>query len=164
ALVKQGNIYQIVPISSALKKGLEIIVHLPPPGKTSTESPADAAAPAGTKPGTAAPAPKPGTPPPQTPPPADGAPAIPPAAAAATPVAATPQTSAGGASPPAQAPTTSQGAPAQQARSSPPLPQAVAAADSRTPRLATHVLRVEFIPVKDLIEPIKLLMADGGVI
>ena len=30
ALVKQGNVYQIVPISSGLKKGLEIIEHLPP--------------------------------------------------------------------------------------------------------------------------------------
>jgi general secretion pathway protein D len=166
ALVKQGNIYQIVPISSALKKGLEIIVHLPPPAaKPSPESPADTAAPAATKPGAAAPAPKPGTPPPQTPPPPDAALATSPATgAAATPVAATSQTPAGGAAPPGQAPATSQSPAAQQAPSSPPPPQAVAAADSRAPRLATHVLRVEFIPVKDLIEPIKLLMTDGGVI
>ncbi len=37
ALVKQGNIYQIVPTSAALKRGLEIIDHLPPvaPPRTS---------------------------------------------------------------------------------------------------------------------------------
>ena len=30
ALVKQGNIYQIIPISDALKRGLETVEHLPP--------------------------------------------------------------------------------------------------------------------------------------
>jgi general secretion pathway protein D len=35
--------------------------------------------------------------------------------------------------------------------------------DSKGPRLSTHVIRVDFIPVKDLIEPIKA-MTDGAVI
>jgi len=30
ALVKQGEIYQVVPISSAVRKGLELVLHLPP--------------------------------------------------------------------------------------------------------------------------------------
>jgi type II secretory pathway component GspD/PulD (secretin) len=32
------------------------------------------------------------------------------------------------------------------------------------PRLATHIVRVEFVPIQSLIEPIKLFMTDGGVI
>ena len=35
---------------------------------------------------------------------------------------------------------------------------------SKDNRLATHVIRVEFVPVKDLIEPVKLFMTEGGVI
>jgi general secretion pathway protein D len=150
ALVKQGNIFQIVPISSALKKGLEIIIHQPPAPAKPPAPPADSTAPAapgqkpaGTPPPAQAPGQQPQTPAQQPPPPSAGA---------------TPQNvpvSTGAAAPPAAA---------QQARPIPPAQQPASAGDSRTPRLATHVLRVEFIPVKDLIEPIKLLMTDGGVI
>jgi uncharacterized membrane protein len=38
ALVKQGNVYQIVPISSGLKKGLDIIEHLPPEAERKPEA------------------------------------------------------------------------------------------------------------------------------
>ncbi len=130
ALVKQGNIYQIVPISSGLKKGLELIEHLPPPSAAKPEPKTE-----GEKKGdgkdTAA-----------KPPPA-GAPVTPPAGAPATPSA----------TPPAPASVT----PAQ--------PQAAKAQEAtKQNRLSTHVIRVEFIPVKDLIEPVRLFMTDGGVI
>src|SRR5262249_17008255 len=46
----------------------------------------------------------------------------------------------------------------------PAVPLSRSVPDARGGRLATHVLRVDFIPVRDLIEPIKLLMTDGGVI
>src|SRR5438876_1931107 len=39
ALVKQGNIYQLVPISEALRKGLEIIDHRPPESPVKPEGP-----------------------------------------------------------------------------------------------------------------------------
>ena len=35
---------------------------------------------------------------------------------------------------------------------------------SEIPRISTNVVPVEFIPVKDLIEPVKLFMTEGGVI
>lgn len=90
ALIKQGKVYQIVPISSALKSGLDIIEHLPEPSEAG------------------------------------------------------------------QAPAASKGAIVPQPPRQPEDPKA--------PRLSTHVIRVEFVPVKDLIEPIKLLMTEGGVI
>ena len=117
ALIKQGDIYQIVPISSALKKGVEVIEHLPP---------ADAAKPESSSPKTGAEPP-------------------------ATPAAPAPKTS----------------GPVQAAPKPPPpaaKTQAPQTDASRIPRLATHIIRVEFVPVKDLIEPIKLFMTDGGVI
>lgn len=94
ALVKQGNVYQIVPISSALKKGVDLI-----------EVP-------------------------------------------------------------------EQVAPQQSSPEKQPAPDSRSSASSGTQgkdvpgnsRLATHVVRVEFVPVKDLIEPIKLFMTEGGVI
>lgn len=101
ALVKQGNTYQIVPISSALKRGVDVIeVPVPEPEE---------------KPGAEKPE--------ETTPKAPG------------PVAKSP-------------------APAKTQDKEAPAP----------PRLATHVVRVEFVPVKDLIEPVKLFMTDGGVI
>jgi len=117
ALVSDGRFYQIVPISSGLKKGLELVEHYPPqpPAKPDAE-----AQPGGTTP--------------QTPP-----------AAQTTPPAQTP--------PPQPPPTPP---PAAQAPPSRP-------ADD-VPRLATHVIRVEFVPVRDLVEPIKIFMTDGGVI
>lgn len=102
ALIKQGDFYQIVPISSALKKGVEVI-ELPPPA-------ADGSADSEKAPGS----------------------------------------STGPAQPKVQR--TPAATPAQEKE------------DSKTPRLATHVIRVEFVPVKDLIEPVKLFMTEGGVI
>ncbi len=111
ALVKDGNIYQIVPISSALKKGVEFIEVLPPPAEGGSVQ----EKPSGKKP--AASAPK----------------------ASVAPAKA------------------QQGIRAQGGA-------AVGTDFSKAPRLATHVIRVEFVPVKDLIEPIKLFMTEGGVI
>ena len=97
ALIKQGGIYQIIPISSALKNGIEILEKLPEPasdnGKAGKSSEKDAAK---------------------------------------TTIAV-----------PARTPVTE---------------------DSTAPRLVTNVIRAEFVPVKDLIEPIKLFMTEGGVI
>jgi general secretion pathway protein D len=121
ALVKEGNVYQIVPISSALKRGVEIIdVPTPVPAeKTGQENP-PASVPEG-------PRPKPSNP--------------------AAPGQATP-------SGPSQS----------AAQNSPPSTQAEEKVLSGPSRLATYVIRVEFVPVKDLIEPIKLFMTEGGVI
>jgi general secretion pathway protein D len=101
ALVKQGDVYQIVPISSALKKGVEVI-ELP----TST---------------------------PDNPPDSQKAPATP-------------------------------SGPVQPAIQKTPAAAAQGKEPSKAPKLATHVIRVEFVPVKDLIEPVKLFMTEGGVI
>ena len=117
ALVKQGNIYQIVPTSSALKKGVEIIEHLPPPSQ-----------------------PKPGVEKPQDKR-QDGA---------APGVLAKPSAPAGA-------------APTAPASARPPAGEQ-SDGTTATPRLATHVIHVEFVPVRDLIEPLKLLMTEGGVI
>lgn len=144
ALVKQGNIYLIVPIQSGLKKGLEVVEHLPPspPEKPKegkeTKEPERTPAAAPKPPGTQAPATGPSSSTPTTTPAAGGQ-AAPPATPAAT------QTT-----PPTPAPAPQALAPARQ--------------ETRAPRLATHVIRVEFIPVRDLIDPLKLLMTDGGVI
>jgi general secretion pathway protein D len=93
ALIRQGDVYQIVPISAALKRGIEVI-DLPEPSPDMRPVPEGQA------------------PPPVLP-----------------PVQRTP---------------------------------AAASAASGTPRLATHVIRVNFIPVKDLIETIKLFKTEGG--
>ena len=100
ALVKQGNIYQIVPTSSGLKKGVEVIEHLPPPSQ-----------------------PKPGVEKPANKKLDQTAPGVP----------AKPSAPAGTASPA-------------------PVPARPPAADgaSTSPRLATHVIHVEFVPVRDL--------------
>jgi general secretion pathway protein D len=97
ALVKQGDVYQIVPISSALKRGVEVL-ELPTgiPGQ-----PSDVKISTDGKIETAKPQTVPKTPDMQNP---------------------------------------------------------------KVPRLVTHVIRVEFVPVKDLIEPIKMFMTEGGVI
>ena len=118
ALVKQGNIYQLVPISEALRKGLEIIDHRPPESPVKPEGPP----PAGK-----------GTVPSQ--PPQDGG-----SSALNSPQPQTP------------APATPASAAAQ------------AGAQPAAPKLSTHVLRAEFVSVKDLIEPLKLFMTEGGVI
>src|SRR5436190_4304406 len=117
-LVKQGNIYQLVPISEALRKGLEIIDHRPPESPVKPEGPP----PAGK-----------GTVPSQ--PPQDGG-----SSALNSPQPQTPAPA-----PPASA-------------------AAQAGAQPAAPKLSTHVLRAEFVSVKDLIEPLKLFMTEGGVI
>jgi len=137
ALIKHGDIYQIVSISSGLKKGLEIVEHLPvvPPAKPAEKEPAK-------KPETTPVAPgKPQTPPPPAPQaaqsgPAQSQPAVQPAPAQAQPAAA----------------------------SAAAATRASETESSKAPRLATHVIRVEFMPVKDLLDPIKLFMTEGGVI
>jgi general secretion pathway protein D len=98
ALVKQGGVYQIVPISSALRSGLEIIEQLPAPVSEDESA---------SKPGLRQETPKIAT----------------------------------------------------EART-----RDSAVDDPRVPRLASHVIRVEFVPVGDLIEPIRLFMTEGGVI
>lgn len=118
ALIRQGGIYQIVPISSALKKGVDIIElpsslsDIPEPEKEPESKP------------------EPGRP-----------------DVLNKPVSNSPT------SPAAQIPS-------KMAMASPQSE----GESGRAPRLATHVIRAEFIPVKDLIEPIRLFMTEGGVI
>jgi general secretion pathway protein D len=113
ALIKQGNIYQIVPASSALKKGVDINEHAP---SDTGAKPEEGSA----KPGNE------------------------PTSSTAKPGASTVQ---------AQA--------AAKSASSNPRSQTPGADDSRVPRMATYVIRVDFVPVKDLIEPIKLFTESG---
>lgn len=105
ALVKQGNIYQVVPISSALKRGVEIIDLSPqsPPASPPKPAPGPTPAPASGQPGAAAPAQ--------------------PAATSVVPMDRI-----------------------------------------KSGRLSTYIVRAEFVPVKDLVDPLKLFMTDGGVI
>jgi general secretion pathway protein D len=112
ALIRQGGAYQIVPISSALKKGVDIIDQMP-------SSLSDI---------------------PQTEPDKPNGSKQPASSSAARPSAQTPSKMTLGSQP---APENEPG---------------------KVPRLATHVIRAEFIPVKDLIEPIRLFMTEGGVI
>jgi len=121
ALVKQGNIYQIVPISSALKKGLEIIDHLPA-SDSETPSPTNESA-------------KP--------------------AETTSPATAEPQQTSQVFRTTRQAGTTAAAAQSAVTASS---------GEPQTPRLATHVVRVEFVPVRELLEPLQVFMTDGGVI
>ncbi len=120
ALIQEGGIYQIVPISTALKRGVEVIEKLPesiPPK-----------------------APK-------------GKPDLPPSTEGVVSSSLM---------------ETFRNMKAEQAASA-ETPAATptrkrAPEDSGALRLATHVIRVEFIPVRDLIEPIKLFMTEGGII
>jgi general secretion pathway protein D len=123
ALVKQGNIYQIVPISSALKKGLEIIDHLPSSDPKTPSSGTESAKPAD---------------------PNSSAPVQPKQTGQAAPKAAKQSASTAAAAQSTAAPATTD--------------------NPKIPRLATHVVRVEFVPVRDLLEPLKIFMSDGGVI
>ena len=81
--------------------------------------------------------------------------AQPPAAKAATQAPPVTQAAPGGA---AAAPQAKVQAPAAQ-QTAPAAPQR-----AEVPRLSTHIIRVEFVPVSTLIEPIKLFMTEGGVI
>jgi general secretion pathway protein D len=127
ALIKQGDVYQIVPISSALKRGVEIIEHLPSesPSKPESEKLLEK---------------KPETPSTGT----GNQTSRDPLLMKMRDIAA--------------ARTTSK-MPPSSSSSNRPEPEA-----SESDRLATHVIHVEFVPVKDLIEPLKLFMTEGGVI
>jgi general secretion pathway protein D len=155
ALVKSEGIYQIVPISQGLRQGLEVIVSLPP---TPAVKPAPEKEPAKKQEPTPAGQIKPPAPaaagaqPPATTPPAAAAAQTPPPAGAQPPLTAPPaaaQTAAGAAAPPPQ-----------QAPAGPPARSTA----QEPPHLATHVIRVEFVPVQNLIEPLRLFMTEGGVI
>ncbi len=124
ALVKQGNIYQVVPISSAIKKGLEIVDHLPPAPPTPPEQGGTTEPPGAGNGGQ-----------PEETKPAPQAQAV-----------------------PAAAPT--------RPGTQPPAPQEAQKTETEPaiPRLQTHVIRVEFVPVRDLVEPLKLFMTEGGVL
>lgn len=142
ALVKQGNVYQIVPMSSGLKKGLEIIEHLPPEPDLKPKT-TPAAAPESQQ----SPAPQPG--------PAEPVPENPPNVIM-TPFGAVTRT------PSAAAPAQREAAGAESVPSAPA--QGARPETAQSEGLATHVIHVEFVPVRDLIEPLKLFMTDGGVI
>ena len=152
ALVKSGSLYKIVPISQGLREGLEVVMHLPPepPAKPAEQNvPIKKIEPpeAGAKPQE------------QT----AGATALPPDAAAAK----TPPAVAAAQGPPAAA-VAGQNTPVPASAQPPQQPASPAApapsAAQEVPRLATHVIRVEFVPVQSLLEPLKLFMTEGGVI
>jgi general secretion pathway protein D len=128
ALIRQGNIYQVIPISTALKRGVDIIEQMPfaPPVTPQPEIEK------GKKPEATSPK--------SSKEPTSGA---------------TDRTSSPSATPFQPSPKTTRAA-----------TQAAEGEASKAPRLATHVIRVEFIPVKDLIEPLKLFMTstEGAVI
>ncbi len=114
ALIQQNGVYQIVPISTGIKGGVDVIIH-----KTSDS---DAQEKTETIPSAKTPS----------------------ITQAAAPSGQQPQPGAKSASPSAKS--------------------VVPGVDSKASRLTTHVIRTEFIPVKDLIEPIKAFMTDGGLI
>lgn len=143
ALVKSGPIYKIVPISQALKEGLEVVQSLPPAkpaedkeaAKKANEASGGQSKPAAPPAGSAQP---PGA-----------------AAAQAPPGAGAAQTSqAAAAAAAAQTPAQQKTTPPAQAR--PATPEA--------PHMVTNVIRVEFVPVQSLVEPLRLFMTEGGVI
>lgn len=152
ALVKEGNIYQIVPISSGLKKGLEVIEHLPPASEQPPEA-TPAAAPESPQ----TPSASPGPPEPSQ---ETGAQQnlmmTPFGAVTRSPSAATPQET------PAVAP--AQGVTAGSTSISSAAARGAGPQTAQPAGLATHVIHVEFVPVRDLIEPLKLFMTEGGVI
>jgi general secretion pathway protein D len=121
SLIKEDGVYQIIPVSSALKRGIQIIEKLPEPasGKALPKLPA----------------------------------AVGPAAGMNAPGTHLDlfKSLAARRKPDAKAPSA--------ASAKTPEPE-----ESPAPELATHVIRAEFIPVKDLIEPVKLFMTEGGVI
>jgi general secretion pathway protein D len=112
ALIRQGGAYQIIPISSAIKKGVDIIDQMP--SSLSDIPQTETGKPNGSKP--------------------------PASSSTARPAAQTPS---------------------KMALGSQPAPESES---GRVPRLATHYIRAEFIPVKDLIDPIRLFMTEGGLI
>jgi len=163
ALVFVQGIYQIIPIARAIQIGVPVIDKLPDP---SSEKPAPSSSSSESSPAKGDPsslrvsfsAPK-----------ADPAKATADAGEQKQPGASTEAPKADPEKTPASAPkTTSQ--PARGGRGDMTLASASASStkdifeSTNVPRLATHVVRVNFVPVKDLIEPIKLFMTNGGVI
>jgi general secretion pathway protein D len=125
ALIRQNGTYQVVPISSALKRGVEFIEYLP---STPAVKPEMEKAPL--------PVPETGNRPADINNPAG-------------PLAAFRSMA------------------AQNAAKTNPIittPAVKQTEVSKENRLATHVIRVDFVPVKDLIETVKLFMTEGGVI
>jgi general secretion pathway protein D len=120
AVIHSGGAYQIVPISSALKKGVEIIDQ---PLSSLSEIPQ------------------------------------PPAEKGKKPEAGSSNASK---QPPSSSAPGRAGEPSS--RTSTGSQTAQQGPSDKVPRLATFVIRTEFIPVKDLIEPIRLFMTEGGVI
>jgi general secretion pathway protein D len=120
ALIKQKanqkDIYQIIPIPAALKRGVEIIEQLPEPSKSKSSSEQPSANPSQAKPSDST------------------------------------------------ANLFKQLADAENAKRSPGGAVSASIDKSGAPRLVTHVVRAEFVPVGDLLDPIKLFMTEGGVI
>jgi general secretion pathway protein D len=173
ALVTTGEVYQIIPISQGLKQGLKVVMDLPPeppatqiqakeeikkeetPPVTEAKPPVTEAKP----PVTEAKPPVTEAKPPVTEakPPVTGA--KPPVTEAKPPVTQTGTVPVGGTNPPAGG-----GAQTATVAATSQKTQPAAQEQPETPVLATHVIRVEFVPVQSLIEPIKLFMSDGSVI
>jgi general secretion pathway protein D len=118
ALIKQGDIYQIIPISSAVKEGLEIIDFSPKSAPEETPAKPEAAPSKTDKDQSSS--------------------------AVKKVAASTAQAGARTALPSSKS-------------------QSGGAPDSKTARMATHVIRPEYVPIKDLIDPIKSFLTDGGV-
>jgi len=146
ALVKSGPIYKIVPISQALKEGLEVVQSLPPAPPAKPAQDKEAAKKANEASG------------------GQSKPAAPPTGSAQPPGAAAAQ-----APPGAGAAQASQAAAASAAAQTPAQQQTTPPAGARpatpeAPHMVTNVIRVEFVPVQSLVEPLRLFMTEGGVI
>jgi len=167
ALVKDKGIYQIMPISMAIKRGVPIIEKIPEPSTGALEilNPTPKAEATTPTPKAEASIARPSTPfttvalRPESPNPA-------PAAKPDTekPAAANPGE-------PKQPSSPAEGSTVQRSQQrsgsssgTTPVPARDFMDNPNLPRLATHVVRVNFIPVRDLVDPIKLFMTDGGVI
>jgi type II secretory pathway component GspD/PulD (secretin) len=124
ALVKQGDIYQIVPISSALKKGIEIIDYT---AGSDNKSVPDETSKSKTD-------------------------AIP--SKTGKEVSSSPEKTISSTAPQAGAKTAL----------APVKGQIPAGKEDKNARLATHIIRADFVPIKDLLDPISKFMTDGGII
>jgi general secretion pathway protein D len=172
ALVRAGRIFKIVPLSQGLREGLEIIQTLPPEAKPAPEQETPKKEPippgeAAKTPAQAGAKPLPATGAPAQAPPAGAAAKTPPPAAGLDspgPAAKTPPPAAGLDSPGPAAKTPPGAAAAQPSPSLTTASPAAKTAQPELPRLATHIIRVEFIPVSNLLEPLKLFMTEGGVL
>ncbi len=147
ALVKSGTIYQIVPTSQGLRQDLEVVLDLPPAPPAKPAPDKDPTKKQDVAPG--GPGKPPATPVTGAQPPAAKTATAPPLVTPALPAGAAAATQAQVQTPPTQ-------------QTTPAVPQRPAVPE--VPRLATHVIRVEFVPVTTLLDPIRLFMTEGGVI